>query len=404
MLRASAHLEGERIVPHYFTAGDQPWLRALLDEYRRFVGRKCAELHERLREPLSTRAPKTKLRIAIVVLDALCRSRPPAAASPKEVRAALFRAAAASHVARAAVLSAVAGSFALTESQLESALFADLPGERRVAELPPALSVARIITDANLAIVTSLLRRAAHVRIVVRGDYRALIRHARVAGLICRQSRVEHGAQGVALDVSGPFALFHHCDLYGRALGSLIPRLASSGEFDLTATCALGRDNLPGSLVLRSGELWHSPEPSLASPDIADDAQLERKFERAFRRAAPDWDLIREPGAIASGERLIFPAFALVPRRDPNQSWLLEIVGFWTPDYLREKLQRLSAAGIERFVLCVDQNRECADAELPPDPRIIPHQARIDARAVLTLVTAERAGHSYRGASFPDSF
>ncbi len=273
LLRASAQLEGDRIVPQFFTAHDEPWLRVLMDEYARFVGRKHTELRERLREPLSTRSPKAKRQIAIQVLDALCRARPDAAVPPKEARAALFRAAADTHAPRVAVLSSVAASFAVSTVELEAALFADLRGERRVAELPASLSPSRIASDANLAIVTSLMRRAAHVRIVVWGNSRALVGHARLVGLICALSRAERGAspgriapseplvaaceaaaQGVVLDISGPFALFRHGEVYGRALASLVPRIARCNEFELSAACALGRGAELSSFVLRSGD------------------------------------------------------------------------------------------------------------------------------------------------------
>ena len=48
LLRANAHLEADRIVLHYFTSKDEPWLEALIHEYVRFSGRKRSELHERL--------------------------------------------------------------------------------------------------------------------------------------------------------------------------------------------------------------------------------------------------------------------------------------------------------------------------------------------------------------------
>jgi hypothetical protein len=376
-------LAGERIVPHYFTARDEPWLRALLGQYACFSGQKQSELHERLREPLPTAAPKIKLQIAILVLDALSRARPTLAVPAKEARAALFRAAAREPAPRTALLRSVAASLAVSERELESALFADLRSERRVAELPVDISPLRVINDANLAIVSSYLRRATHVRVVVSGNTRALLRHARVTGLICRVSRAERATEGVVLDVSGPFALFHHSELYGRALSSLIPLLARSAEFELTASCALGQGAERHSLLVRSGD------PIGKSSELSRPVRrLEHKFERDFRRAAPGWDLSAEPSAIASGETLIFPDFALVPRHDPSRSWLLEILGFWTPEYLREKQKRLQAAGIERFLLCVDQNRECTEPDPAPDPRIIRYRSRIDCRALLAIITA----------------
>lgn len=404
LLQVSSRIEGDRIVPHYFTARDEPWLRALMDEYAGFVGRKQTELHERLREPLATRTPKFKLQIAIQVLDALsrarARARPTAAVAPKEARAALFRAAAHSYAERDAVLHSVAASLGVSAVELETALFADLRAEQRVAELPKDLCPSRIATDSNLAIVTSLIRRASHVRIVVSGNSRALVRHARLVGLICslscaerreKNARVALGEplvaarqvppEGATLDISGPFALFRHTEVYGRALASLVPRMAWCNEFELTAACALGRGSQLSTLVLRSGD------PIGAGRELVRyDSRLEERFVRDFRRAAPDWQLIREPRPVASGKRLIYPDFELVHRQDGNRRWLLEIVGFWTGKYLREKLANLRLASIENLVLCIDQKRHCAEDDLPPEAKAIRYKTRIDPRAVLAII------------------
>jgi predicted nuclease of restriction endonuclease-like RecB superfamily len=400
LLRVSTRVEGDRIVPQFLTVHDEPWLRSLMDECAHFVGRKRTELRERLQEPLPTRAPRAKLRVAIQVLDALCRERTVSVVPPKEARTALFREAAAVRLPRGAIVSRVAETFGVTAAEMEGALFADLPGERRIAELPKGMSPARLATDANIAIVSSLVRRAAHVRIAVWGNSRALVRHARLMGLICRLSSAgpralaagpggphtlntsrEAPSDGVVLEVSGPFSLFRHTEVYGRALASLVPRMAWCNEYELTAACALGRGGHLSTLVLRSGD------PIGTGRELArHDSRLEARFERDFRRAAPDWDVIREPRPVASGEALIFPDFELVHRRDKSRRWLLEIVGFWTQRYLTEKLERLRAAGIERLVLCIDQNRHCAEGDLPPDARTIRYKKRIDPQAVLAIV------------------
>jgi predicted nuclease of restriction endonuclease-like RecB superfamily len=400
LLRVSTRVEGDQIVPHYFTPHDEPWLRSLMEECGRFVGRKRAELHARLREPLPTRAPKAKLRIAIHVLDGLCRERTASVVPPKEARAAVFREASVSHAPRLAVITRIAESFGVTAVDLENALFADLRGERRVAELPKSVSPSQLALDANIAIVNSLVRRAAHVRISVWGNSRALVRHARLMGLICRLSIAETREQtsrqsdlgggnlareeapdGVVLDVSGPFALFRHTEVYGRALASLVPRMAWCTDYELTAACALGPGSQLSTFVLRSGD------PIGAGRELArHDSRLEERFDRDFRRAAPDWDVIREPRPVASGNTLIFPDFELVHRGHKNRRWLLEIVGFWTQKYLTEKLEHLRAAGIERLVLCIDQNRHCAEGDLPRDACVIRYKTRIDPKAVLAII------------------
>jgi uncharacterized protein len=316
-------------------------------------------------------------------LDGLCRERTASAVPPKEARAAVFREAAATRAPRGAVLTRVAESFGVSALEMERALFADLRGERRVAALPKSVSPARLATDANVAIVSALVRRAAHVRISAWGNARALVRHARLMGLICNLSSAEPRSEapdGVVLDVSGPFALFRHTEVYGRALASLVPRLACH-EYELSAACALGRGDQLSTLVLRSGDPIGTGREL-----VRHDSRLEARFERDFRRATSDWDVSREPRPVAAAGALIFPDFELIHRRDQSRRWLLEIVGFWTQKHLSEKLARLRAAGIERLVLCIDQNRHCAEGDLPADARIVRYKTRIDPAAVLAII------------------
>jgi hypothetical protein len=101
---------------------------------------------------------------------------------------------------------------------------------------------------------------------------------------------------------------------------------------------------------------------------------------------APDWDLVREPRPVEVGGALLFPDFELVHRRDPTRRCLLEIVGFWTPEYLAEKLRRFRAAGLERVILCIDARRRCSDDDLPATAKTIRYKRRIDPREVLAML------------------
>jgi len=136
-----------------------------------------------------------------------------------------------------------------------------------------------------------------------------------------------------------------------------------------------------GTLTVRSGD------PLRVGRELpAYDSQLEQRFARDFLKAAPDWDLVREPRPVESLGSLIFPDFELVHRHDPKRRWLLEIVGFWTPRYLEEKLRKLRAAHLEHVLLCIDQERGCAEAELPDHAQSLRYKRRIDVRAVLAII------------------
>jgi uncharacterized protein len=377
----STRIEGDRILPRYLGERDHPWLRALLNEHARFVGHRRSELLSRLTEPLPVAAPKNKLRLATRVLDRLTLGRIEAEVSPELVRRALFRAAAASDEARQAVLERVASELGSTPRALECALFADLRSELRVAVLPDDFSPSRLAYEINSALVAGLLARAKHVRIRAWGDPRALVRQARLGGLICLVSHRDSDEEsaGVVLDISGPFALFRHTAVYGRALAALVPRLSSCDGFELVASCVLSRGNRTWTLLVRSGDPIGTGRELFDSP-------TEARFAANFARAAPDWDLIDEPEPLSAEGTLVFPDFELVHRRDPQRRWWLEITGFWTREYLEKKLAQLRTAKIERLIVCVDEKKSCGSEQAPDHAQLLCYRRKIDPAAVLAII------------------
>ena len=368
-------LVGDEVVPHYLAANDQPWIRSLLDEYDRYVGRPRRELEERLREPLLMAGPYAKQRLAVHVLLRLAATRCPAPLPPRRLRAALTTAAARSTLCREAVLGEVAASLGLSSRQVEDFLYADLPGERLVADFP--LSPGELTLRTNLALAQGFLFRASEVVLSASGNARALVRQAALYGLIVTIRRAPDA--DACLEISGPLSLFHRTLIYGRALSALVPILPWCPRFTLQARCVLKGETRSFSLR-PTDPVFPSAEPRRY------DSRLEERFARDFARLAKDWNLLREPQAVDAGDALIFPDFAVEHATQPGRRWLLEIVGFWTPDYLEKKLTRLRAAGLDRLILCVDQDRACAEGELPAGARLVRFRRRIDATAILQII------------------
>lgn len=403
LARLSTQVGRNQLVLHYLTEKDHPWLRGLIDEYERGIGSKQGDLLTRLKEPLATPAPKAKQRLAVDVLQRLTDARAKASVPPREARWAAFTAAVGAQAPREEVLGLAAAQLGVDVESVDAALFADLRSERAACPIPVGLSPERIALEANLRLVNSWMQRARSVHITAWGNTRALVRQARLHGLICNIRRtaptqtatlptasIEIGGldalppslpEGIEIEVSGPLALFRHTLIYGRALSALIPRALWCQRFELRAECETSSASAVATLTVRTGD------PLRVGRELpAYDSQLEERFAKSFRKAAPDWNVVREPRPVESLGSLIFPDFELVHRRDPNRRWLLEIVGFWTPKYLEEKLRKLRAAQIDNLVLCIDQERGCADAELPKDAKILRYKRRIDVHAVLAFV------------------
>ena len=369
---------GDTIVPHFLGEHDHPWLRVLLDEHERFVGRPQRELDARLREPLPCESPPRKLKQATHVLARLWQGHRKAAVPPRRARALVFGEAARAPVPPEAVFSRVAASLGVSTGELQDSLFADLPGNRLVTAPAPSLSPGELALRTNLALAQALLFHATSVSIEADGNARALVRHSKWRGLIC--TVVERSSAHAVLELSGPFALFRHTRLYGRALGEIVPLLAWCRRFRLRAeSVSRGRRLI---LQLATGDpIFPSAEPRRY------DSRLEERFARELRRLSPEWDVLREPEPVTASGTLIFPDFALEHRHDSTRRWLVEIMGFWTPAYVTRKLALYRSARLSNLILCIDEERNCATEDLPPGARVVRFRRRVDPAAVLRLVS-----------------
>ena len=364
----------------YLGPHDHAWLRVLIDEFERFEGRRQRELDRQLKEPLPCPAPWRKLRAATVVVKRLWKSEALTKLRPVHARSEVFSLAAMAPSERHEVLALAARRLETTPAVLEQALFSDLPAERIVkgpAERPAPLELALRV---NLALAQSVVRRSTVVQLSVHENARAIVRQARLRGLICT---VRPGADAgeARLSISGPFALFRHTLVYGRALAGLVPILVRCPRFSLSAHAVL--EGAKVTFELTSGDPIYP-----ATEARRYDSRLEERFARDMARIAPDWDVIREPEAVPAAGKLIFPDFLLRHRLDPARAWLVEIVGFWTPDYLSRKLAGLRAARIPNLILCVDEERQCSEADLPENTPVIRFRRRIDVARLMKVLEA----------------
>jgi hypothetical protein len=365
-----------RVVPGLLDAGDLPWLRVLVEEIDRFRCRPVRELLERLRQPLPCATPHWKRRAAVAVLLRLWKGEPEAEVEPERAREILFCAGAA-QATRAEALSAAAAALAVDSASIERSLFADLPGERLVRAPDVIPSLEDVALRANRLIVKSLLFHARRVRIKAEGAIRPIVRQAKLRGLLCMVTQAEQPI----LELSGPFTLFRHTLLYGRALGELVQFLPHCARFRLRADCILRGE----SAVLDLG----SGDPIFPAEGYKPyDSKLEERFARELRKAAPDWDLLREPEPIAVAGTILFPDFLLRHRLEPERSFLVEIMGFWSAEYVARKLALLRQANIANLILCLDETRSCGDGELPAGARVVRFRRRIDPATVLAAAGA----------------
>jgi predicted nuclease of restriction endonuclease-like RecB superfamily len=280
---------------------------------------------------------------------------------------------------RDAALARAAERLEAGADEVARSLFADRPARRRVLASASPLSAAAVVELYNLALVQGLLQRSERVRVQVRQHVRAVVRFAKLSGLLCTHSC---GANGTQLEVSGPLSILRHTTKYGFALASFFPAVVSTPGYRIEARCVLA-----GEPVLVHIDASDRIARAHALPKDADSA-IERALARDVRRLGTAWALKRESDAITVGQRSFFPDFTL--RHSSGFVVLVEVVGFYTPGYLRSKLEALRAAAARPIVACIDESLACADGDLPGP--VLRFRRRIDAQALVSVAERLRDG------------
>jgi predicted nuclease of restriction endonuclease-like RecB superfamily len=371
--------------PQFLDRRDEPWISALIDEYQRFEAEPNHLWKQRLREPLPFYYPHRKLRFVLKAFDELFPQEYLYHGKKiRELRQALFPLAETfsnfdTSGRREQILSNFVNPLFMDAIQrgesLDTLLFADLPSEKRLGRIPKEISMADIILAANTHLIRSIIQRSLRLDIKIRGQVRPIVRQALLRGLIC-VAKPLHAQTGfdAILSLSGPLGLFRHARVYGRLLGEVIPFLPQCDRFSLHAFVPEGEQI----------KIWkvESGDPIRATTIKKFDSQLEKKFSVEFSRAAPDFDLIREPQAVLVDGRFIFPDFAIKHRTNPECTWLLEIVGYWTEIYLQKKLESLNRANLDRLIICVSSRLGNSD-EWPKNAQLVPFDRWINPADVL---------------------
>jgi predicted nuclease of restriction endonuclease-like RecB superfamily len=359
-------------------------MRAVLDAFDAHVGRTVAEREADL--PARVRAVArdhgVPVRVADGALHVLSRrfkAKVRSAVDPREARRVVFEESAHGDVFdRGVVLRRAAARLSTAVEAVESSLFADRPAARRIVAPVTPPSPIEAVEAYNLALVQGLLLRSERVVVDVREHVRAVVRFAKLTGLLCTCSARENGTR---LEISGPLSILRHTTKYGFALASFFPAVVSTAQFHLEALCVLRGE--PKHITIEATDRIARTHKL---PRDADSA-VERALARDVRRIGGPWTLEREADAIAAGHRLFFPDFTL---RRPGAAILVEIVGFYTPEYLRSKLEVLRQARHYPVIACIDESLACDDGDVPAT--VLRYRRRVDALELLRVADAIARG------------
>ena len=340
---------------HYLT-----YALRLLDVYQQGVGLTRRELHRAVENTLATLddCPQRRMAAFQKLLDDVSEYHTDRGKSAARLRQKVFTAAAKFHplVSRVegifcnleeTVKQQIAAELNLPWEQIDAELFADVIEFQRLKSFAGYATPQAFLARYNVAQTQTALYRAEQMTVWSRTDHKMILRYAKLAQLMHSIRREPDGTYQFRFD--GPASVLRHSSRYGVAMARFLPGLLSCRDWTGVAKIR-NRFGKRYRLELTSEDGLHVD----VAPAAEFDSDLEADFVAAWEKVDHDgWQLERETEVLHHGQTVFTPDFTLVSAA--GRRVLLEIVGFWTPEYLKAKSQSLATFRQHRILLAVPE-------------------------------------------------
>jgi predicted nuclease of restriction endonuclease-like RecB superfamily len=391
---------GDRIQPRYIDEGDEEYLRASEDLIALFDshhGRTRAALEESLQEYVGTGTDYRILRGLIKLLTDRCEFETSAPAEPAEIRRALFlkartRHPVASAEARAELITETARELACEPSALSDALYADLPENQKLTVFEP-INAAELLDLYNVAQAQALLYRSVEMRLWLEPQapegFRELFGAIKAYRLI--HTVKGNSREGYEVRLDGPASIFQRSQKYGIQMAVFLPALLLCKGWRMRAEIQAKQGNVVYFELTSKQTRLRSHYPELS----AYENPIIEKLSAVWERAGTAWALESSSEVIDLGESAFIPDFIL-RRAETGARVFLEVLGFWTPEHLRERLLEFDHAGVANFILAAwDELRGTRDPMTNVPPNTIVFKRNLDP-AVVALMADELSQNRLR--------
>jgi len=279
---------------------------------------------------------------------------------------------------RGRIMSDIAKAFNINSNMLEELLMSDMDDNLLIIELKP-ISVDKLIASYNLSLIQTLLFKCVTFECKVSSgvEWKYLLRDVKRLGLMYMLEYDDNNnssnkkVSNITCIVDGPLSIFKMTEKYGTSIARLIPTIVNAREWYIRAWIVRDSNRARSyEFTLSSKDnvmLDKSRDPSTNLYDYNGksitiyDSSIEERFANTFINYDTGWRLVREPEPIVVSNKAFIPDFAF---EKGNIRVYLEIVGFWTKEYIERKLQKIRELRVERsdidIIVAIDKELECS--------------------------------------------
>jgi uncharacterized protein len=214
----------------------------------------------------------------------------------------------------------------------------------------PGFDGAGLLKRYNLELARAVLLDAEAMTFEASGGWKRSFRSLKLARLMVDVHR--RGRRRYRVEITGPAAAYvAHPRRYGIRLARVLPALLAAPGARIDAR--IHYEGRPLAYALEAKDVLEAGRRR-----VEYDSGWERDLAEALRlkigESRKGWTLVREDAPVVlTGGAIFLPDFTL--RHRDGREALVEVVGFWTPEYLAEKLRKIRAADARNLVLVVSR-------------------------------------------------
>ncbi|MBT9311927.1 DUF790 family protein [Leptothoe kymatousa] len=248
---------------------------------------------------------------------------------------------------------------------IQQGLYADLK-ENRILTQFEAPTPEALLHRYNLSQVQGIFYRASHVVLNLHrndpGEYKLMFRYLKLFRLM---TYIEGEAdQGFTITIDGPASLFKSSTRYGLDIAKLVPAILHVSRWHLSATLqwkdSYTKNRSEKAYTLDSDCDLVSHYPPGKPYDSMLEAAFAERWESLVAKGKTQWQLEREVDLIPIPGSVMIPDFRFV--HPDGRVYLLEIVGYWRPEYLRKKFAQVQKADCPNLILAISERLNLAKA------------------------------------------
>lgn len=360
-----------QINPKYLN--DATIAKKVLNTFNEALGKKYKDLKKELKTLETGRNDYKKIRALSKILERNCVFTSPTNLESSSVRSYLFEHGfVVNNKEREKILNKASEHFEVSKKEIERTMFGDLPQEQILTVL--SLNDPHELTaQYNLSQIQTLLFNALELSISLDDNFQHIFRKINYLGLMYK-------VFDKIIIINGPASLFKKTRKYGTEMAKIIPLIISSDNWTIEAKIEMKwrRNSRIYHFKLDSSDNILLPE---IEPHIKPfDSEVEASFYHDFKLFAPDWEIKREPTFLKAGNYVTIPDFGFYKW---DIKFYLEVVGFWTPEYLEKKIIKLNNVDTE-ILVAVNEKLRCTKDDFPGE--VIFYKNNIPIKPILKIL------------------